>query len=384
MHDFSKVIFFCFILLFSFSALCLDTKTKNIHYFFFGNDFSQDEVIPLPPVSGCHLTASDCTGSTPFFDEESCTCYCDNTSSDCLEDEIFNENYCRCEKCPEKMIPENGHCVCENKNLVEKEDGTGCYCPSEGDICENTMGFVVSSNCDCVCGVSPEICAEQNGYFWDFGNDCTCYFCGEVKIVNEEGNGCVCPSGMIDDGYGNCIDQCSCPEGGEYDSQLDLCIANYEGQNTSCVDATGLQERLCTNTSDPCCWVNLSCQMNNDEPVLLFQSHTCCEKTGDITSKYMDIMKVSGTNGYEYYELFGYGSFIVIDAVCKDNVDTIGCQFRFVDRCCANHSLLSTMRHPCGGYLTREVFIPKSMGIRCPNKYIYDDEIKKCVYKPIC
>lgn len=67
MHDFSKVIFFCFILLFSFSALCLDTKTKNIHYFFLGNDFSQDEVIPLPPVSGCHLTASDCTGSTPFL-----------------------------------------------------------------------------------------------------------------------------------------------------------------------------------------------------------------------------------------------------------------------------------------------------------------------------
>lgn len=344
MHDFSKVIFFCFILLFSFSALCLDTKTKNIHYFFLGNDFSQDEVIPLPPVSGCHLTASDCTGSTPFFDAENCTCYCDKTSSDCLEDEIFNENYCRCEQCPEKMIPQNGHCICANEYLVEKEDGTGCYCPYEGDICDEISGKIISSDC-----------------------------------LN-----CVCPDGTTENNEGICVKQCSCPAGGEYDSQLDLCIANYEGQNTSCVDATGLSKALCTDRSDPCCWVNLSCQIHNNEPVLLFQSHTCCEKTGDITSKYMDIMKVSGTNGYKYYDLFGYGSFIVIDAVCKDNVDTIGCQFRFVDRCCENRSFLSSMRHPCGGYLTREVFIPKSMGILCPNQYIYDDEIKKCIYKPIC
>ena len=203
MHDFSKVIFFCFILLFSFSALCLDTKTKNIHYFFLGNDFSQDEVIPLPPVSGCHLTASDCTGSTPFFDAENCTCYCDKTSSDCLEDEIFNENYCRCEQCPEKMIPQNGHCICENEYLVDKGDGSGCYCPYEGQPCG--MGTVIAANClDCVCAVSPEICAERNGYFMDFGNDCACYICEGGKIVNEAGNDCVCPNGEKENELGNC------------------------------------------------------------------------------------------------------------------------------------------------------------------------------------
>lgn len=99
----------------------------------------------------------------------------------------------------------------------------------------------------------------------------------------------------------------------------------------------------------------------------------------------MDIMKVSGTNGYQYYELFGYGPYIVIDAVCKDNVNTIDCQFRFVDRCCENRSFLSSLRYgTCGGYLTREVSVPKSMGILCPNQYTYDDEIQKCIYKPAC
>lgn len=208
MHDFSKVIFFCFILLFSFSALCLDTKTKNIHYFFFGNDFSQDEVIPLPPVSGCHLTASDCTGSTPFFDAENCTCYCDKTSSDCLEDEIFNENYCQCVLDCLNGVDNNGDC-CPPDNydlancITTGIEKNGCYTY----ISDCTDGKVCNGNGNCVCPDNRPVWTGTACVECSIPTNLTCPIASEE--VDE--NGCplyrekVCEDGEI-------LNDCNCVE----------------------------------------------------------------------------------------------------------------------------------------------------------------------------
>ena len=115
MHDFSKVIFFCFILLFSFSALCLDTKTKSIHYYFNGEQRTSHELIPVPPEEdveeGCQ---NICSGSTPSQKPyPDCSCYCSLTHCD----PGYKLENCRCVLDCLNGVDNNGDCCPPDNSL---------------------------------------------------------------------------------------------------------------------------------------------------------------------------------------------------------------------------------------------------------------------------
>ena len=178
-----------------------------------GPDPDPDNPIPPnPPAEECELTAENCTGSTPDFDENNCKCVCLDPAPDCGDNECC------------KLTGEADRCGRPTANIGDLVDyytlnDEGCLV-KHTDGCEFTNYPVPTESCASPksCNANAKcVCPTDKPY--DYDGDCR--VCPEGTPGGADETTCACPADkpVLDNATNSCkaCEYQTCPESMEED-----------------------------------------------------------------------------------------------------------------------------------------------------------------------